>query len=437
MIQFLKNIYHLIIAILANVYYGFPSRKIYVVGVTGTNGKTTTSVLIASILKQAGYKVGLISTIAFWIGDKKMVNKSKYTTVTSFKHQKFLKKCQQAGCEFVVLEVSSHALDQFRDWGTDYDLGVITNITREHLDYHKTMRAYSRAKRKLFKYLVKKQGKTKKGRLSGISIVNLAMRDANRFLLGEKNHNLGYYLEKDEASLKKKIKKFESIQKIKAKKIKLKPEETKFKVEREEFKLNLTGLFNVENVLAALGAAQKLKIKSSIIKKTFQNVKNIQGRLEKVENKKGIQIIIDYALTPDSMEKVGKVYRELLDKPNKNNQLIWVFGSCGDRDRGKRPIMGKIVSKYADKIILTNEDPYFEDPKRIIDEIYQGVDKKKTKIIFSRRRAIQKAIQKAKKNDIILITGKGAEETMRIKDKDIPWNDKRETIKILKKLNYL
>jgi UDP-N-acetylmuramoyl-L-alanyl-D-glutamate--2,6-diaminopimelate ligase len=198
--------------------------------------------------------------------------------------------------------------------------------------------------------------------------------------------------------------------------------------------LNLPGKFNVENALAAVCVGVSQKISMNKIKKQLQTISNVPGRMEKIENDKNINVFIDYALTPDSMEKLGNLMMDL--KKRNKAKLIWVFGSCGDRDRGKRPIMGKIVEKFADLMIITNEDPYTEDPLKIIEEIEQGItNKKKLLKIEDRKKAIHEAINKANKNDIVLVTGKGAEENMMIGHQKIPWNDKKIIQNYLKKID--
>jgi UDP-N-acetylmuramyl-tripeptide synthetase len=196
-------------------------------------------------------------------------------------------------------------------------------------------------------------------------------------------------------------------------------------LEGKKFKLNLPGEVNVENALAAIAAGRSRGVDWQIIAEALSGIDSVPGRMERIENRKGLDIIIDYVLTPDSMEKLGKSLKESKNR----GRIIWVFGSCGDRDRGKRPIMGKIASQYADIIILTNEDPYNEDPERIVKEIESGIKNKEKgeslKIIMDRKKAIGEAINLAKKDDTILVTGKGAEENMMVKGKKMPWSDRK------------
>ncbi len=405
--QSIKNIYHLFQAVLANILYGFSSKKIKVIGVTGTNGKTTTVQMIARILEEAKKKVAVASTINFKMNGEEEVNKTKFTTLSSFAVQKFIQKAVKKGCEYLVLETSSHSLDQYRVWGVKYNTAVITNITREHLDYHETMEKYRQAKYKLFKNI-------------STAIVNLDMEKPERFLDCGARNAYGY---STRISNKFPMTNFKII---KAEEIELNINNSKFKIQNLKFTLNLLGKFNVENALAAICVGFSEGISLEIIKSALEKIKLVPGRMEYVENERSLSIIIDYALTPDSLEKLYA----FIEKINiQKNKIIAVFGSCGQRDRGKRPIMGDTVSKYADHIIITNEDPYNEDPLQIIDEITSGI---KNKIegknfwtIPDRREAIKKALQIAEPGDFVLVTGKGAEETMAIGKKRIPWNDKK------------
>jgi UDP-N-acetylmuramoyl-L-alanyl-D-glutamate--2,6-diaminopimelate ligase len=428
--QSLKNIYHLIKAILANFFYGFPSRKIKVIGITGTNGKTTTCQMITKILEESGRKVAMISTINFKIGEEEWVNKTKFTTVSAFATQKFIASAVKEKCDYFVLETSSHSLDQYRVWGIKYATAVITNVTREHLDYHKTMDEYRRVKSQLFKNI-----KT--------AIVNLDMERPEEFLNFSAKNFYGYTTRKPayaEASAGKQeaknlptlklrqASKKQKMQIITAENIKLGIDGSEFEVDKTKFKINLPGLFNVENALAAISVGNSEKIKLAEIKKALGKITKVSGRMDEVENKLGLKIIIDYALTPDSMEKLGSL---IYEQKTPSKSLIWVFGSCGERDRGKRPMMGEIVSHYADYVIVTNEDPYGEDPQEIIDAVFSGVAKNKKFIenkncwrILDRREAIAQALKLSKKGDVILVTGKGAEETMDIGKERIAWNDR-------------
>lgn len=422
--QSIKNIYHLFQAILANFWFGFPSRKLKVIGVTGTNGKTTTVQMIAKILEEAGHKIAVASTINFKIAEKGWVNKSKFTTLSSWALQKFLREAVAAGCKYAVIEVSSHSLDQSRVWGVDFDVAVITNVTREHLDYHETIEEYAKAKGKIFEMVAKNK--------SGVSAVNLNTEFAENFLGYRVYKKYGYFLESQNPNCL--IEK--GIQLEIARNITLSLDGSEFLINGEKFILHLPGEFNIENALAATCSGLSQNIPLEKISAALANIKGVPGRMEKIENDRKIEIIVDYAVTPDSLEKL---YNYIEGIKKENSKIIAVFGSCGERDRGKRPLMGEVVAKKADYCIVTNEDPYHEDPMRIIDEVFIGVKKHKKENesswkILDRREAIKKALALAEPGDIVVVTGKGAEEMMAIGDELIPWNDPKVIREVLREI---
>lgn len=413
--QNLKNVYHLFQAILANLIYSFPSKKIKVIGITGTDGKTTTAQMVAKVLEEAGYSVAMASTLNFKLGEKEWRNKTKFTTLSSFQVQKFIRQAVDAECEYLVLETSSHSLDQNRVWGVKYKTAVLTNVTREHLDYHETMEKYRQAKMKLFKNVEN-------------AIVNLDMENPEDFLRFNSKNKFGYTT--------KPVGQMSGIKIIKAKNIELGINGSSFKVNNSQFKINLPGLFNIENALAMIcvGIAEGISLEK--ISQALKKIEGVPGRFESVPNDKGFNIIVDFALTPDSFEKLHKFLVGMKRKPE--TKIISVFGACGDRDRGKRPIIGKIASQYADVVILTNDEPHNEDPEQIINDIKNGIENKiegdSFYIIPDRREAIKKALQIAKPDDIVAFTGMGAEELMVIGDKKIPWNEKEVILEELEKL---
>lgn len=444
--QYAKNIFHLFQAIFANIWFGFPSRKIKVIGITGTNGKTTTTQMIGRILEESGKKVAISSTINFKIGKKEWVNKTKFTTLSSFATQKFIAQAIKSNCQYVVLETSSHALDQNRVWGIFYDTAVITNVTREHLDYHKNMEYYRFSKQKIF--LNAKN-----------AVVNLDMKNWRDFWDLPVKNKFGFTTNEQ-----KKIDSKKNENLIVAKEIILEDNASSFSVNGKKFFLKIPGIFNIENALAAIGVAMLQKINLQKISLALKGIEGIAGRLERVKNDKNLDIIIDYAVTPDSLEKlyalIKKIKLKKISEGYLEAKIIAVFGSCGERDRGKRPIMGQIVSQNADYILVTNEDPYGENPTQIINEVFGGVvgkeiagelpqykkeenikTSKNKKIegvncwrIFDRREAIKKALNLACTGDIIIVSGKGAEETMAIGKKRIEWNDKKTILEELKKM---
>lgn len=407
-----KNIYHFFNAVCASVVFGFPGKKLQIIGVTGTDGKTTTVQCIATIFREAGKKVAVASTINFRIHDREWTNTSKFTTLSGWRVQKFLREAVNSGCEIAILEVSSHALDQCRVWGVPFEVAVITNITREHLDYHVTMEKYRYAKRKLFK----------KAR---VGIVNLDMERSEEFLEKPPEKHITYSRLDPSAD-------------ILAEQVNVTLEGSTFLIGELKFHLNIPGLFNVENALASIATAISFDIPLDIIRRVFENIHGVRGRMERVPNNRDIVVLIDYAVTPNALEQLYALIKSM--KSKESSKIIAVFGACGNRDRGKRPLMGEIVSSYADSIILTNEDPYMEDPERIVSEIKKGIVNKKSEenlfVVMDRREAIAKALQIAVPGDIVVVTGKGAEETMAIGDKRILWND-RHVIEEELKINSL
>ena len=405
----MKNWYHLSQAVLAVTWFGRPGKKLKVIGVTGTNGKTTTTRLIAEVLEAAGHTVARASTVDFKIGDRVWVNKTKYTTLSAWTVQKFLRRAVKAGCEYAILETSSHALDQYRVWGVPYTLAVITNVTREHLDYHRTMEGYRAAKRRLFDQAV-------------AGIVNTDMEDPKEFHCTRSKRCLTYGLRDPQAN-------------VLAEAVETTLEGSTFTVDGERFVLHLPGTFNMENALAAIAVGVHEGIPLPVIAKGIANVTCVPGRMERIPNHRGLTILVDYAVTPDSLEKLYQLVRQMRVGPS--NRIIAVFGSCGERDRGKRPLMGEIVSSVADIVILTNEDPYREDPMRIIHEIAHGVRGKRGGVdyfkILDRRKAIKKALDLAQPGDVVVVTGKGAEEVMAVGAKRIPWNDRRVIEELLER----
>lgn len=417
--QSLKNLYHLTQAVFANILFGFPSHKLKVVGVTGTDGKTTTVQMITKIFQEAGKKTAMASTINFMINGKEEKNLSHYTTESAFAVQKFIKKAVADGCEYLVLETSSHALDQYRVWGIAFQTAVITNVTREHLDYHGTIEKYRNAKKKLFE-IVSKKAKLA-GHCQSVIIVNADMEDPDEFLNFDASKKFAYSAGNPNLANKN-----EKLQKIYAENVQLGVSGSSYEVKNTKYELNLPGLFNIENALAATCVGLSENITEESIKKALKKIQSVPGRMESVANEKGLNIVIDFALTPNALTKL---YETLKSIKKQEAKVIAVFGSCGERDRGKRPIMGEIVSQFADFIVLTNDEPYHEDPEQIIEEIAKGIkNKKENKSLWKiadRRSAIAKALRIASPGDIIAITGMGNFESMVIGSEKIPWNDRK------------
>ena len=383
--QKIKNIYHLFQAVFSNILFLFPAHRLKVIGVTGTDGKTTTVSLIAHILKEAGHKTSFVTSIEASIGNKKFDTGFHVTTPRFFSIQKILRKAVSAGSEFFVLEVTSHAIDQNRVWGIPFRVSVLTNITNEHLDYHKTYDNYLKTKEKLLKW-----GKT--------AIVN--KDDASYTLLSE--------------AMNKKSKENWITYGL--------SDSAEVNIGNFKFDTNLLGDFNKYNILAASACCQVLGISDDQIKKAIKTFKEPKGRLDFVYDK-GFYVMIDFAHTPSAFESILSSLRPLF-----RGRIIHVFGSAGGRDHTKRPFMGEISSKYSDVVILTAEDPRHEKVEKINEEIESGIKKKDATVIkiASRREAIEAAIQMAGEGDLVLITGKAHEKSMSFGSKEEPWDEYKE-----------
>lgn len=421
-----QPIYHSFLSCLAALYYGFPSRKMIIIGVTGTGGKSTTVNLIAKILEGAGFKVGLSSTMNFKIGEKEWINDSRMTMPGRFALQKMLKQMVISGCKYAVIETSSEGITQFRHLNINYDVAVFTNLTPEHLESHGGFGNYKKAKGKLFENLSK--GRKKQLLMNGklqeikkVSIINLDDDSADYFLRFKAEKKIGYGIE----NCKLKI-----ANCLKAENIQFSKKGSNFLVNGVKFNLKLLGAFNVYNALAAISVGLSQAVDLENISKTLEKIENLPGRMEEIACGQPFKIFVDYAHTPDSLEKV---YQAILEFRPKDAKLISVLGSSGGgRDKSKRPIFGKLASQYADYVIITNEDPHDEDPQEIINQISYGLEteinrKKEVNYwqILDRREAIKKALALAQPNDIVLVTGKGCEQSMIVKkDQKIAWDDR-------------
>lgn len=429
----LMKLYHALLAILAALIYLFPSRNIIVIGVTGTNGKTTTTNMIARILEEAGYKVGLMTTANFKIKDREWVNKTKQTMQGRFKLQRFLKKMVKAGCDYAVIETSSEGIAQYRHLGINYDIAVLTNLTPEHIESHGSFKKYKEAKGKLFKKLLTANYKTQNGnKVDKVSVVNLDSTHAQYFLefFAEKKYGFGKFVSKNVKEIFKSVDDFFLFGEEK-----LDNCGSKFMYKGIEFRLNILGLFNIYNAAAAACVGLSQGIKPEIIKNALQKIENISGRMEIINEGQDFSLIVDYAHEPAALKNV---YEAL--KPLTTGKIISVLGSCGGgRDKNRRPKLGKLAAKYADIVIVTNEDPYDEEPQGIIDQVAEGAilqGKILTENLFKindRREAIKLAIEKSSVGDVVIITGKGSEQCIVVHGgKKIEWDDRKVSRELLK-----
>lgn len=416
-------------AFLAGVYFGFPADKLIVIGITGTNGKTTTTNLTAKILEKAGHKVGMASTINFKIDRKEWQNTTHKTTLGPFQLQKLLKDMVKAGCKYAVIETSSHALAQHRVSGVSYDIVCVTNVTPEHLDYHKSMKAYRQDKMKLFARLSK--GKRKKG-VAKVSVHNADdLENFSEFMKFPADRKIAYGL---------KVCEDPRIQEqIRAEDIQLHPEHTdlvlKTPEEKLKVRLNLPGDFNVENLMAATAIASSQGVSLKIVKEAIKDIHLIPGRMEPIHEGQPFQVIIDFAMTEDGYEKLLSTLRKTTQ-----GKLWVVFGCCGDRDRKKRPKIGEICGKIADRVVVCDDEPYTEDPKVIRDMILEGLEN--TQMMHNedyfeipdRGEAIEYALKHAKSGDTVVIPGMGDLEGRTFANGIKPWNERQEVRNILRKL---
>jgi len=428
--NFFQPIYHWVLSFLGAFLYGFPSQKMIVVGVTGTKGKTTTCYLIAQILEACGYKVGMATTVLFKIGEKEWINTTKQTMLGRFQLQKLLSEMVKNGCQYAVIETSSEGILQYRHRFIDYDVAVFTNLSPEHIERHKSFENYRQAKLKLFEKVAQKK--------NGIGIYNLDDENVGYFLRPKITKQYVYTLKLP--ADRGQIQNLYYVSDIKST-----IQGTTFLFstpdgKSEKFEMPLIGEFNVYNAAAAICVALSQGLLISEIKKALSKVKAPPGRLELIDKGQNFTVIVDYAHEPASLEAVYKTISSAQIAKRKS-QLICLLGSQGGgRDKWKRAEMGKIAAKYCDKIILTNEDPYDENPNQILSDIKSGISNfqfpiSKVYEIIDRREAIEKALSIAKKDDVVILTGKGGEVWMCIENgKKIPWNEKRIVEELLTNL---
>ena len=404
------------LALMSAAMADYPSRKLTMVGVTGTNGKTTTTYLIECIFKEEGYKVGLIGTIINKIGEK--VLPVTNTTPESLDLQMLLKEMVDSGITHAVMEVSSHALELGRTEGVEFDSAVFTNITQDHLDFHGSMENYLEAKKKLFTGLDRNKGK----QAPKYGMINVDDPSARSIIEVTKGRVLTYGVKNDCD--------------IRAFNISLRADRAAFDVTTPKgdlyLEIHLPGMFNVYNSLAALSVGVSQGIGLDSIKAALESVKGVPGRMEKVSEGQDFTVLVDYAHTPDGLENIIRSAREFAA-----GRVITVFGCGGDRDRTKRPVMGEISARLSDYSVLTSDNPRTEEPLFIISQIEEGVrkaaDRSKYSIIPDRREAIGSAIKMAEAGDVILIAGKGHETYQIVNDKVNHFDDREVAREMLQK----
>ncbi len=380
--HFLLSFYHYLLALVGAVMFGFPSKKLTVIGVTGTSGKSTTIDFITRILEEAGHKVASASSIRFKVGDKEWKNEMKMTMPGRFVIQKFLRQAVDEKCKYAVLEVTSEGIKQFRHKFINFDTAVFLNLTPEHIDSHGSFENYRNAKIQLFKVT------------KNTHIVNTDDKNAEYFLKVPAKKITTFGLEQGDVNSK-----------------------------NTSFHLNMLGSFNIYNGLAAVAVAMSYGVSLQICQRTLEKVTGLPGRLEVVS--KDPLVVIDYAFTPEQLEASYKSVTQF----SGGKSLVCVLGACGGgRDKWKRPVLGGLAQQYCREIIITDEDPYDEDPLEIMEQVAGGINNeiKPYHIVPDRKEAIKKALELTTPQDAIVITGKGAEPLMCLANgKKIPWSDKQ------------
>ena len=372
----------------ATQFYGDPSRKLKLVGVTGTNGKTTIATLLYNMFRKLGYKCGLLSTVCNYIEDER--TPTTHTTPDPIELNQLLSRMVEAGCQYAFMECSSHAIAQKRIGGLKFAGGIFTNLTRDHLDYHKTFENYRNAKKAFFDSLPK----------GAFAITNADDRNGMVMVQNTKA-TVKTYSTRSMADFRARI-------------VECHFEGMYLEVDGREVGVQFIGKFNVSNLLAVYGAALMLGEKAEDVLVAMSTLHSVSGRLDPVHSPEGYTAIVDYAHTPDALENVLKAIHEVL---NGKGQVITVCGAGGNRDKGKRPLMAQEAVKQSDKVIITSDNPRFEDPQAIINDMLAGLDAKQMKKVVSiadRREAIRTACMMAKKGDVILVAGKGHENYQEI-----------------------
>ncbi len=387
--KFLLGWYHFLLAFLGAVIYRFPSKKLRVIGVTGTNGKSTTVEFITKIFEEAGVRVASQSSIRFKIDKKEWPNTYKMTMPGRFFIQKFLRQAVNSGCQLAIVEVTSEGIKQFRHKFIDFDTSVFTNLAKEHIESHGSFENYKIAKGKLFQAT------------KNVHIINIDDKNSDYFLQFPAKKIYTYGLAQGEINY-----------------------------QNTNFKLQLFGDFNIYNALAAICVGVSQGINVGLCKRAVEKITEIPGRMERVVFEPFL-VFVDYAFVPDALGKVYQGIKKDFNPP----KMICLLGACGGgRDKWKRPVLGQIAAKYCQEIIITNEDPYDENPEEIIQEVAAGAGGK-AKTISDRREAIKEALKAARPGDAVVLTGKGCEPWICVSGgKKIPWDEKKVVLEELAKL---
>ncbi|MBI4120291.1 MAG: UDP-N-acetylmuramoyl-L-alanyl-D-glutamate--2,6-diaminopimelate ligase [Parcubacteria group bacterium] len=415
----LISAYHYLWAIFAAAYYGWPSRKMAVIGVTGTKGKTSTANFIWSCLNSSGLKTGLIGTANIRIGHQEWFNKYHMTMPGRLILQGLLAQMVKAGCKYCIVETTSEGIKQWRHKGISYDMAAFTNLTPEHLEAHGSFEAYKKTKGKLFASLAKSKHKIISGqKIKKLTIVNNDSSHADYFLSfkADKKITFGFGAGADYT----------------AENIKADVSGVDFEVGSEEYHLNIMGIFNVYNALPAIVIGREIGLSADAIRRGLADLKLIPGRMELIDEGQDFTVIVDYAHEKESMMALLETAVAMRSASSKIIILLGAEG--GGRDKAKRPVMGELAAKTVDVVIVSNVDPYDDDPRQILEDIAAAAERSgKSRdtnlfVIEDRRLGIVRALELARSGDIVLITGKGAEQSMIIKGHRLEWDD-REVVR--------
>ena len=397
----LQRPYHWKLSLLAAMWYRFPSRHIKVIAVTGTKGKSSTIEILNAILEEAGHRTALSNTIRFKVGDDSRRNLFKMSMPGRFAMQKLIREAVDAKCEYLIVEITSQGALVFRHRFIELDTLIFTNISPEHIEAHGSYDNYLDSKLSIARNMSRSSKSVK------TIIANADDKESWRFLECQADRKIAYGIKNVEP-------------------YKLKDSGLEFTYDGKLIHSPLSGLFNVYNILAAITSAKNEGVAIGVIASAVSKFAEIPGRVEKVNAGQDFDVIVDYAHTPDSLEKLYKIFRPDPNASRANaNRLIGVLGGTGGgRDAWKRKEMGRLADLYCDEVILTDEDPYDEDPRKIVDDVAEGVVTKKPTIIMDRREAIRVAIEGARKGDVVLITGKGTDPyIMGPRGTKTPWSD--------------
>jgi len=418
-------LYHYFVAIFGTIYYSFPSEKMIVIGVTGTKGKTSTINFIWSCLSAGGYKTGIISTANIRIGDKEFLNKYHMTMPGRFTIQKLMAQMVKDGCKFCIVETTSEGIKQYRHVGVYYDIAVFTNLSPEHLESHDgSFEKYKEMKSKLFKALSAHKKIIDGKKIEKVIVANRDSEHTDYFLNFKSDKKITFAIDKKADCV--------------AENINEENNGVSFEIAKVIFKIGILGKFNVYNALPAIIISRLFGISDYLISQGLAELKTIPGRMEKVEEGQNFIVLVDYAHEKESITNILQTANNM--KKSSAKTIILLGAEGGGRDKAKRPIMGELAAKMADYVVVSNVDPYGDDPKQILEDIAKSAEKfgkvrsQNLFVIEDRREGIKKAISLAKQNDVVLITGKGAEQSIVINEKKSVWDDRlvvREELKSL------